>query len=348
MPAILPRLRTTLLALCAAVVGLVLAEGLIRVLVPEEVMFETWFTPGIHTYDAEMGFIFTPDYAGRMHHADGLWVGENIRLDAYGYRLPALPSSQADGVTRVVCLGGRSLMMTYGLPDAEAIHQRMTAHSPNPMAVYNTGWAGDSLWRAWHYFNRTLAQDEDFDVAIIALVNPYLPPFAGRTDFALSYDGRPAEAIFPFMDGVMLWRGPLFYAHPRLSHAGYTTFALFRHADNAWGHWRQLRDPRPAATGYLDGSPEEFVGFARFLEHIRDELAARGTRSIVVMLPRANDPADRFAALAAALPDDLPVVDLHAEFHGTHDAHDFLAEGHYRAELADRIAERLSQLVNSP
>lgn len=331
------------LALAAVACGLLLAEGCMRVLVPYEIMLETWFTPGIHTYDEEMGFIYTPNYHGQMRHADGLWVGEPLTLDAHGFRQPALPPDPGPDVQRVVLLGGRSLMMSYGLPDEATIHHRLAAHLDQPTEVCNTAWAGDSLWRNWHYLNREMGDEPPFDVAIIALVSPYLPAFEGLTDYTFPVDHRPESAIFPFVDGVVLWRGPLFRAHPRLSHASYLSFILFRHADRGLKAWRGWRNPSPARPkDIVSGSPEELAGFVRFLEHLRGELAARGTSSIVVMLPRRGDPAHCYEALTAVLPDDLPWFDLHAEFEGTLGEDDFFADGHYRAPLADRIAQRLA------
>jgi len=333
------------LALIAVAVGLLSAEGLTRVLVPMEIMLETWFTPGVHTYDAEMGFVFTPGYQGMMRHADGLWVGEPVRLDEHGYRLVALPPERTEATQKIVILGGRSLMMSYGLPDEATIHHRLAAHLDKPTEVLNTAWAGDSLWRAWHFFNREVAREEPYDLAIIALVSPYLRPFVGRSDYTLPSDGRPEEAIFPYLDGVMLWRGPLFAKYPRTSHSSYLGFALFRRAEQAMKEWRKRWRPKPG-NRKITGTPEEITGYIDFLGHIRDELAARGTKTVFVTMPH-GEPIDYYEALTSAFPSDFSWVDLHAEMRETLPLEQFFAQGHYRAPLADRIAERLAEAVEA-
>jgi hypothetical protein len=339
----------------AVLLGLILAEGFIRLMVPVEIFFETWFTPGIHRYDPHMGFVFTPYYRGFMRHEEGLWAGQPMALDGYGYRLPSRsPSVEAEkqlnggngAETKVLCLGGRSLMMSYGLPDAQTVPARLAAHSRVPIEAHNTGWAGDSLERTWHHFQRTLDKEHHYAFAFIAVVNPWLVPFANRYEFQLPPDNRPPEEIFKFMEGVFLWRSPLFHRYPKLSHRSYLGYAVFRQ----WDRWQNALAGRAGGQrrefGHLEASEAERDGFIRFLQYLQKELASRGTPSMVVFLPRHGFPVDRFDVLSEAFPASLPYVDLNKTMISDTRAEDFFAGDHYTAPMADRVGAALAELLS--
>ena len=102
------------------------------------------------------------------------------------------------------------------------------------------------------------------------------------------------------------------------------------------------RGQRPAVRSPLD--------FALYVAFFPQLVAGPIERSTTLLpqfqRPRQVNREDWQMGLTWIAP-DLPVVDLHAEFHGTHDAADFLADGHYRADLADRIGARLAELVDA-
>lgn len=332
------------------------AEAFIRLMVPVEIFFETWFTPGIHRHDRDFGFVFTPHYEGLMRHEEGLWVGTPLRLDKHGYRLPSRPAAEVGAVgsaesgistplPKVLCLGGRSLMMSYGLADEQTVPARLVAHAPYPVEAHNTGWAGDSLERAWHHFSRTLDQEHRYAFAFIAVVNPWLAPYAGRTSFELVPDNRPAEEIFKFMDGVFLWRSALFHEYPEVSHGSYLGYAAFRQWDRLDHLLAGRRPGQRREFGHLEGTPAQLEGFGRFLQFIQAELARRGTPSMVVFLPRRGFPTDRFDILSEAFPESLPYADLNKTMIEGTVRSDFFAGDHYTAAMADRVGQALAELL---
>ena len=52
--------------LLALLLGGLLAEGFLRLLVPVEAHFETWFTPGIEEWDPAFGAVYRPFWAGTI------------------------------------------------------------------------------------------------------------------------------------------------------------------------------------------------------------------------------------------------------------------------------------------
>lgn len=342
----LKSLRRCLTALAAVLAGLLATEAFVRVMVPEEIFFETWFTPGVHAYDREMGFVFAPNYTGMMRHEENLWVGRPIRLDPYGFRLPSRREDGTGAPRKVVCLGGRSIMMSYGLADEHTVPARIVAHSRHNLEIHNTAWAGDSLERSWHYFQRTLDRENRYDLAIVSIVNPWLAPFANRSDFTLTPDNRPEEQIFPFMEGVFLWRSPLFHQYPEISHKTYLGYALFRQLDRLQAALRGRSTRQRPTPERLVAGPAERDGFIRFLEHLENGFAARGTRVLFVFLPRRGFPPGYFAPLTERMPESLDWIDLHAEWISGTQATDFFAGNHYTQPMADRLGEHLAQLVD--
>lgn len=332
--------RKLSIAVCMVGLGLLGAEGLVRVMVPVEIQYETWFTPGVHRYDARYGYVFAPGYAGWMRHAEGLWAGEWLELDRNGFREAAV---EAGARQRIVCIGGRSLMMSYGLGDGEAVHARVAAHLSEPVEVRTTAWAGDSLERSWVLYLDKLAQ-EPADVAIVGIVNPWLGPFAKKTDYDRLPPASSASFIFRFMDGVVVWRGPLFEAYPRLSHGSYLGYSAYRAVDRWYVEWTGARG-RQGEFGKLAGTVEEARGFARFLMHIRETLEAQGTRCVVVFLPRRGFPEDRFEVIQRELPAQLDWVDLNAEMTPQSRREDFFAGDHYTAAMSDRVGRRLAEVI---
>jgi len=112
------RLRKFVQILLCVCLGALLTEGFLRVMIPMEVHYETWFTPGIERWDPEFGAHYRENWSGMMRHADRLNRGVPLYLDEHGFRLPAQNSLPGEPV-RVLLIGGRSAMMSYGLSDDE-------------------------------------------------------------------------------------------------------------------------------------------------------------------------------------------------------------------------------------
>jgi hypothetical protein len=149
------------------------------------------------------------------------------------------------------------------------------------------------------------------------------------------------------MEGIVLWRSPLFQRYPETSHRTYLGYALFRQLDRLQGALQGRSTGQPQAPDRLEASPEEREGFVRFLQHLETELATRGTRTLFVFLPRRGFPPGYFAPLTKEMPDNLDWIDLHSELIPATEPSDFFAGNHYTREMADRLGKRLASLVDA-
>ena len=328
------------------------SEVLLRLILPVEGRFETWFTPGIEAPDPVFGFGYVPHYHGVMRHADRLNLGVPLVLDEHGFRLPNLSPQLPPGTRprRILVMGGRSAIMSYGLSDDQSVTGRIAAHTHTPVEVHNTAWAGGSLMRNWHLVRHRLA-GETFDLVLVVHVLPNL----SETRDAQWWDTPPpppdAAWAFRYMEGVVLWRDGLFAAIGRPAFASYTAYGWIRLADTAWKQMHYAlgwsTPPDAVAEQSRIPDPADMQGYMRFLEHIRTYFAAQGTPVLFVTLPRKVFPADHHAPYNAAVPSDLDWIDLHARlWPELQDPKLYLANHHYGPVLADRIGQALATEID--
>lgn len=165
-------LISLLTAMVALLLGGVLTEGFLRLLIPVEVQFETWFTPGLEKWDDEFGAVYQPGWKGMMRHIDGVYRGVPLQLDAHGFRLPVRNGLAGEPV-EILLMGGRSAMMSYGLADEETVHARLADALPFPAEVQSIPSAGGNLLRDWVHYQRHLS-DRNYDLVIISHLRDYL------------------------------------------------------------------------------------------------------------------------------------------------------------------------------
>lgn len=343
------RLRTVSHLLVAMLLAVGMAEGFLRLLVPVEIQFETWFTPGIETYDPVHGVVYQPNWRGMMRHTDGVYRGVPLQLDAHGFRLPAR-NAQAGAPVRILLLGGRSSLMSYGLPDNETVAAALAANLPFAAEVHCIASAGGTLKRDWLQYRAHLSQAR-YDLVIVSHVNPHLPLYAD----AAAYDTPPPIApeawYFRFMDGIVLWRDGLFAAVGRPAFASWLGNGLLRLADAGQRAWRQRHvgalSTHDAAIRTQSRPPdaEGLADYLAFLAHVRRHFAREGTPVLIHFIPRRYFPAEHHAPYREALPADWAHIDLHAALHPLLQEDVYIANHHYAAPLTAAMGAALAPVV---
>jgi hypothetical protein len=349
------RLRRIALVVLVTVAAGVATEGLLRTIAEPETMFHFWFTPGIQLADEEFGFRFTPGYRGFMRHRDRVF-GVPLALDEHGFR-PAILGDKQGPRTPVTLIGGRSMMFSFGLFDEDSIAGQLAAASRQSLEVRSAVWGGFDLYRMWHIYQRTLAKADRPKVVILSLYNETLEEFHFIPE---RLDQLPApqdpKYLFRFVDGLALSAaGPLHEALGRHAYRSFLGYGLLSRLDptlaRVWGRVRRMRAqlaPRPAGAAAVPPSIREIgrANFTRMLEHIRDELAARGTQVMLVFLPVARS-WDFYQALETAIPAGITPTNLHQRLFEELPRHQYIADGHYGAEHARIIGSALAREVDT-
>lgn len=338
-------------ALLALLLGGLLAEGFLRLLVPVEAHFETWFTPGIEEWDDAFGAVYRPFWSGTMRHSDGVYRGVPLELDQHGFRPPARNELPGEPV-RVLLLGGRSAMMSYGLPEAETIHARLAAATAVPMEVQSSARAGGNLIRSWNLYRSHLA-DKEWDFVILSHVNPYLPVFRDHEAFDTVPEPPSPEWVFQYMDGIQLWRDGLFQKTGSLAFQSYLGYGLIRLADAshkiASARGQSGEDGLAGVIRRQAEAPSEeaLADYRAFLKHIKSHFEERGIPLLLHFIPRPHAEPDHHAPYREALCADFEVIDLHQALHPHLGPEAFIANGHYNRQLAEQIGRALAAEVSS-
>jgi len=343
------RARAVAGTLAAVVVAILATEVLLRIAIPPEDAFGTWFSRGVHTPDGKYGLVFTPGFRGVMSHPDGVPCVP-LELDAHGHRLPSGP----EGAPEVLVIGGSSMMFSYGLPDRDAIHTQTALRAATPLRVLNTAWPGFDLARNFHAQRDLLGPDHRPDVAVIAFYRLGPRPRPPETFDPLP-PPQPREKLFEFFDDLAPGpRDPVTRRLGRLYYAtclgargvGFLKSAYLRCRSIA-GSAREMISwggKSPVSEGAL--APEDLDRQRAFFERVCGHFVARGARVLVVLLPAAARGADHYAGVASLVPDGVPCVDLHREL-GTEllEGHT-IAAGHYDAHAAAQIGARIAEEVS--
>ncbi len=339
----------TLLVLC---LGLAAAESYLRLTIPLELMFDTWFTPGIHVRDETFGFRFAPDYAGEMWHRQGVF-GVPIELDEHGFR-PTPTRRGAEPIRRVALIGGASMAMGFGLSDDATIAARLAVASQHRLDVRNTAWPGFDVHRNWLVFREAFG-DERFDLGVVLLYRVTLESFADVPDDLTSPAPMEQDDPFRLMDGLVVEPpGPIAAVLGRSYYRSFVAHGVLRRLDD--GLARGVDRPRPAG---LPGAGHDIdpaaakrgrrsrgrERLAALLAHIERGFAEQGARTLVVFLPMWAPP-DVYAPVERALPRGLPRRNLQRQLRRELRVRDTIAAGHYSAPQAERVARRLAVEVD--
>lgn len=320
------------------------AEGLMRITVEPEMLFETWYSDGVNMRDEELGLRFTPNYSGWMRHPDKV-PGVPLQLDENGFRLPN--RNQREGPLRqVTTIGGTSMLFSYGLPDNQTVTGRLAHHARHHVEVHNTAWPGFYPFQNWRAYLRLLApRQPHLDVAVISIYGDWLLKLVAKTpdDFAQPATPPPADKLFRFFDGLA--RPARFQWEDAMGRSYYRSFILFRFLNRL--------DTPLSADGVqekLEPTPENVALAQRrwraFLLFVEAQLKPKGAKLLVTFLPGVTQK-DHYDPLWNAVPPHLTKVNLHQEYHGLYKHAQGVARGHYGPEQADWIGQRLAREVDA-
>lgn len=344
-------LRNSLLAVISLALGALLTEGFLRLLIPVEARFETWFTPGIEEWDPEFGAVYRANWEGTMRHMDGVYRGVPLKLDANGFR-PSARNDLPGKPKRILLMGGRSAMMSYGLPEDETIPARMVASADLPLEAQSIAWAGGNLIRSWNLYRRHLDR-EAWDLVIISHVNPYLPAYKDHNAFDRLPPPAPKEWIFRYMDGILLWRSGLFVKAGRAAFQSYLGYGMVRLADSALKEIEQWQGtPEKSQQAVIRAQaaapePAALADYTAFLQHVQAWFSKRSIPVVLNFIPRPYAERDHHAPYREPLSKTFDVIDLHRRLYDRLSPSAFIANGHYDRELADEIGKELAREVST-
>jgi hypothetical protein len=367
-----PRRTATSIVKLIAVVFLaaVAAEIFLRLTMPPEIAFETQFTPGIHQPNPKYGFVFTPNYRGKMFHVDNV-MNVPLTHDKHGFRPPAAPSNSS--FDEVVLIGGASMIYGYGVPHEYTVPATMVRAAAKPIKVYNAAWPGFDILRMFHAYRDFLEPEVSPKLAVLCL---YTARRSFLAEFPEDFQALPAppsrETLFRYMDNLVVrphagfsdWLGPYYYKSYLLARTARFMDFLSKHTvARSKALVRKLNGNREtvgavapdaltaqaaAQTSAMDAEQLGMSRLIKFLVHARDYFHKRGTDCIVVIIPTSTDPAEASevrqfnARIAAAVSPHVPCFDLHNELEGKLQPMDFLGDAHYGPRAAEELGRRIA------
>lgn len=358
--------RTLIGLLMAGLLGSVAAELFLRLIMPPEIAYQTFYSPGIHTPSPKYGFVFAKNYHGRMVHSDNV-AYVPLRHDEFGFRPPAATPT-AGPVDTIVLLGGASMVYGYGVPDQYTLPATMVQAASRPIRVYNAAWPGFDVYRMFHAYCEFLEPHIAHpQVAILCLYNVDLADFAQMPDDMQHVPPPPPQAeLFRYMDNMVLSapKGLLSKALGRYYFQSYVgarlASALDRIVEVPLRICRVATAPHPngIAASSLLPSPSREAADARnleklvkFISYVDQYFQRQNTTLMVAILPVAAQlhTAEKYAPIVAALPRQIPCLNLHQELSGQLQPSHFLGAAHYgpyaSTEIGRRLAARACQIL---
>ncbi len=315
----------------AALLGLLASEAFLNLTVGRTLAMDLWFTGRVHEPDPTLGFAFTRNYRGLMRHPDGLFA-EPLELDARGLRHPA--TSGMGGHEDVAFVGGASMMFSYGVRDAQAIHSRVAQFSKRPLRTWNAAWPGFDPPMGWKLWRERLGKELEPDLIVLSLYNPRRlarvpdpnagPPFASSELFRFGVD----TAVQP--------RGRLAFGLGALTYRSILGFKALRALDAAFpaeeGNW-PIRAPLVSLSEYLEWVDRQ-----------------TNTPLLVAFLPNPQSPRPgSYDQARAQVPKHIPVVDVNrvirTQLRGRR--LETLAYGHYAPAATERVGRILARAIDA-
>lgn len=121
----------------AAGVGLLLAEVLVRWLVPQPLMA---IEPGLYEADPPGQYRLSPGYRGTM--TNGVEFSHTVTVDARGFRSTGQETTPEGTEVPLVALLGDSFTFGQGVEDEETFAALLPRFTPGPLRVVNAGLPG--------------------------------------------------------------------------------------------------------------------------------------------------------------------------------------------------------------
>ena len=361
------RFVTVLCSLMCLSLGVLASEGFLRVLQPYAIYYSTWFDPGIHQPDDELGFVFSPNFQGGMRNTDRAWYVP-LHLDERGLRPPVSTRNDEQG-DDIVLFGGASMGFSYGLTSSESIAAQIASQSQRPVTVHTLPWPGFGIWRDFRKYKRFIEPTQSPRIAVLFLYRD-----RDYEDIQAEFtDELPVpelgDDLFRYHDRLVITADGRF---PRLAgrvySESYVAAGICRELNEAESAYRWLSRrarfylveggkrkqiaPRPSSEQIAEKADQvnandtlqsEQQHDVNLITQIRNRLASRGTELVVVALPanfnRLRGPED----VSPFIPPGTAFYDLRGVLRDT-DA-DWKARNHYGTRSARRLGEEIARLL---
>lgn len=346
--------------LLSLVLAALLSEGFLRLTIPFEIMFQTWFTRGAHTPDDSFGLVYTKNFRGYMRHADGVW-NIPLSLDENGFRHPQFSRSENIGID-IVMIGGASIVFCYGLPDERTIAAHMARNARMPVKIHNAAWPGLDLYTNFHVYRRLLEPQAKPRLVILNFWGTTADSFArlpedGNYDH-LNSAAKKENLFHHFPDLSVAPSGKLanlagaFYYSSYIG-AGLVSFfdktidtaVRIRYYAQAFAHYFLPKSPSPVKSD--EKEKVNLAKFHHFIEYLNLYFRQRNCLILLNFLP-CGQSRDFYRGLKSAVPSGIPLIDLHEELHdqfatGSH----YIAFNHYNSSAARLVGERIAASMSN-
>ncbi len=222
------RIKKITKVIFVVLVSCLFAEVILRLALPFELAFDTWFPRGIHAPDPKFGMVHAPNFVGftrHRDHANKVLFSQN----EHGFRVSSSPGSLADERKSIVIIGAQSAGFGYGLRNEMIIGGQIAKHSSHPVTVYTTAWPGFSLRRNFLMYASTMGKDAKPDLAIILLLREGPNTFLQYPEDPLApMKPENSETLFQNFDDLV--RPPRFPAAQYLGRYFYNSYVIGRSA----------------------------------------------------------------------------------------------------------------------
>lgn len=331
-------------------ISLTIAEVLLRSIIPFEIAFQTWFSPGAQRPDERFGFVFSKNYQGFMRHRDGV-LNVPIELDRYGFRQPFKSTKNKQTASKkAVLIGGASLMFSYGLPDRHTIPAQLVSHSCLPLKSYTASWPGVTLYRNFHIYRKKLEPHITPDLAIISIYKNDLYAFKSipnkfdniSKSESITWLYRNDKPVIVYPNGFFAERlGKLYYQ-------SYILSQLVSLIDSGIEKVESTIDSITNASSDEQTGPENKIrrnkNFKNFISYLQEYFNRKNIPMMIVFLPSMTPKeTELFSELREAVPAQINAVDLHKQLRENFDIQKFIAGNHYSKTQASLIGKSIAQ-----
>jgi len=360
-------MKRSLIVMLTLVVAVASAEAYLRLTVPFEIMYQTWFSRGVHTADDDFGLVYTKNFKGYMRHSDRSW-NIPLDLDENGFR-KSQSYSCTDDCLDVVLLGGQSQMFGYGLQDRYTIAAEIAKASRVPIKVYNTAWPSLDLSLNFQVYKKLLENKVKPKFVILGLYNTTVASIRVMSDDFDFMHERPSKKIFQYFPDLFVVPlgkiassvGPIYYKSyvtagiisfvdraiyfvERIMNADTETIRSVLYNKLLYGSSKKNSDN----AEYLANNNVNILKFQKFMTYLKTYFKKRDCELLVVFLPHASGVENLYSEVKAIIPPDVDVIDINEELHEeTGVKGNYIAAGHYNKHMTNLIGKRIAAEIQN-
>jgi hypothetical protein len=328
--------------------SLIVAEVLLRILMPFENVFGTSYSRGIHSPDPVFGYVFTNNYKGIMSHPDKV-VNIPLQLDENGFRLMAKNKANYDlqqTSANVMLLGAASMAFSVGLSDKDKLADQISRNANCPARIYTASLPGIDLLRNFHMYQRLLEKKIEPKLIILFLYDETPEYINSLPDNFLNLQSiRSKDELFLYFDDLVTVQSNKF-ALMLLGRNYYKSYFLSKLLYPVDRLWREVsfiytklidNNKQREITNDTRKNKEAFEKFVRLIIFFKEYFSVSDTKLKVVILPSMGNQDKSFISdLKYSLPTDIIFQDL-SGLSGSLKSKDYIAAGHYGQTASSTI-----------